>query len=79
MTQSLMSFVRLLLHPPLKQRRDDNLKQVEWCDVDILVRSSHKLHRLLGKEGQIFVVGIFVNVFVSRVVERNENIEEDSL
>ncbi|TLS26982.1 hypothetical protein PpBr36_04011 [Pyricularia pennisetigena] len=70
--------VHALVHPPLKGQRDqEHLDEVEGRDVDVLVGRAHELHRLLRKQRQELVVCIFVNVLVGRVVQRNENVEQD--
>lgn len=49
--------------------------KLTW-DEHIFVGGTNELHGLLGKYGHIFVGGIARNVFVSTVIERDQNIQQ---
>jgi hypothetical protein len=66
------------IHPPF-QRDDEkkDLDKVEGGDEDVFVRGADKLHGFRGEERHVFVSGVFGYVFVSGVVEGDEDIEEN--
>ena len=45
------------------------------CNENILIGCAHELHRFLREERHVLVDGVVGDVFVSAVVEGNEDVE----
>lgn len=70
--------VALLVHPPLEgEDEEEHLDEVEGGDEDVFVGGADELHGLLGEEGHVFVRGVAGDVLVGRVVEGDEDVEQD--
>ena len=70
--------VALLVHPPLEwKNQEEHLDEVERSDEDVLVGSANELHRLLREESHVLVDSVLCDVFVGRVVESDEDVEQD--
>lgn len=71
--------VALLVHPPLEwKNQEEHLDKIEGSDEDVLVRSANELHSLLREESHVLVDGVLCDVFVGRVVESDEDVEQDN-
>ena len=70
--------VARFVHPPFKrQDQEDHLDEVEGRNEDVFVGRAHELHGFLREERHVFVDGVFGDVFVGRVVQRDQDVEQD--
>ena len=74
----VQALVLLTREPPFEwDDQAEDLDQVERGNEDVFVGGAHEAKGLLGEESHVFVDGIVGDIFISRVIEGDENIEEN--